>query len=203
MKRISLLFVALGLFCLPLGLSAQQAYLANAGQSSMTINGTSSLMDWTSTATEVIGEAMLVVKQQELKEVQQLRIRVPVTSIKSSHVQMDEHTWAALQANAHPMIVYEMLKVRSIKATPSGSGYLIETTGTMTIAGQSLPHDMLVEARLQSNGTLIFMGTSNLNMEDYAIDPPTAIFGTITTEPEITIQFSVGFAPLMPGSFMN
>lgn len=203
MNRISILLVLLGLLSLPLGLNAQQAYLANAAQSSMTINGTSSLMDWTSVATEVIGESLLTLKQNELKEIKALRIRVPVTSIKSSHVQMDEHTWAALKAEEHPMITYQVLEVKSMKETPSGFGYLIETAGTMTIAGESLPHDMLVEARLQSNGTLIFMGNTELNMEDYSIDPPTAIFGTITTNPEITIQFSVGFAPLVAGGFMN
>lgn len=157
----------------------------------MTIAGTSTLHDWTSSVNEVYAEGKVTLDGNQLQGINNLVVTIPVTSIKSDKGSntMDNKTYKALESDDHPNIVYLLKKVNSMK--PANGGYQLDTQGELKIAGGSELINMTVNATVLGNGDIRFEGSKDLKMTDFGIDPPSALLGTIKTGDEITINFTV------------
>jgi len=157
----------------------------------MTIAGTSTLHDWTSSVNEVYAEGKVTLDGNQLQGINNLVVTIPVTSIKSDKGSntMDNKTYKALESDDHPNIVYLLKKVNSMK--PTNGGYQLDTQGELKIAGGSELINMTVNATVLGNGDIRFEGSEDLKMTDFGIDPPSALLGTIKTGDEITINFTV------------
>lgn len=156
----------------------------------MTIDGTSSLHDWTSEVTEVNAEGKLHLADGALKSVEGLTVTIPVTSIKSGKGSvMDNKTYDAFDSEQHPTIVYKLKEVRSI--TRNGDAYSVETRGDLSMAGTTKSIDMTVKGEHLGNGDIRFQGSKPLDMTEWEMAPPTAMFGTLKTGKDITINFAM------------
>lgn len=182
-KLILILFV----FTLPFA-NAQQFKL-NEGQTTLTVEGTSSLHDWTIEAEEFEGSAELVLEGKQIGEIKNLTFKVPVKSLKSGKSAMDDNTYEALEAKAHPYIIYQLNSIESRKK--SGDKLLLITKGSLTIAGETKVVNMTVTTEVL-NGVQ-FAGSTSFNMTDFKIEPPTAVFGTIKTGDKVTINFKANY----------
>jgi hypothetical protein len=165
----------------------------------MTISGTSTIHDWTSDVTEVSGSMLLEGKMLDrgtLKKgdrVEKVDIIVPVKSIVSPRgATMDKKTYEALKSEQHPNIHFALSdnKINNV----AGDTFTVTAKGDLTIAGITNSITMDVEGRNNGNGTFWFKGSKELNMKDYGMDPPTAMFGQIVTGEKVTIDFEVTFA---------
>jgi polyisoprenoid-binding protein YceI len=65
--------------------------------------------------------------------------------------------------------------------------------GNLTIAGVTRFVEMKAKVNMVGKGKLIFEGSQPIAMSDYGISAPTAIFGTLKTGNNITINFKVSF----------
>lgn len=160
----------------------------------MTIAGTSTIHDWTSSVNEVYAEGEVSLEGSQLQGIKNLVVTIPVTSIKSdkgSNV-MDNKTYKALESDDHPNIVYQLKKVNGIK--PTDGGYQLDTQGELKIAGGNELINMTVNATVLGSGNIRFEGSKDLKMTDFGIDPPTALLGTLKTGDDITISFTVTLA---------
>lgn len=155
----------------------------------MTIDGTSSLHDWTSQVTQVYAEGKVDLSGGALKGINSLVVTVPVTSIESGKNVMDKKTYSALESDDHPTVTYELSKVLSLD-NAYGS-YTIKTEGDLTIAGTTNKVQMTVKGTLVESGVIRFQGSKSLKMTDFGIDPPTALLGTLKTGDEVTINFAL------------
>lgn len=165
----------------------------------MTISGTSTIHDWTSDVTEVSGSMLLEGKMLDrgtLKKgdrVEKVDIIVPVKSIVSPRgATMDKKTYEALKSEQHPNIHFALSDNKINNVT--GDTFTVTAKGDLTIAGMTNSITMEVEGRNNGNGTFWFKGSKELNMKDYGMDPPTAMFGQIVTGEKVTIDFEVTFA---------
>jgi len=52
---------------------------------------------------------------------------------------------------------------------------------------------MKAKVNMQGKSKLIFEGSQPISMSDYGISAPTALFGTLKTGNDITINFKVSF----------
>jgi hypothetical protein len=155
----------------------------------MTIDGTSTLHDWTSTVTEVNMDGIIKFTNNTIKGIENLKVSVPVTSIESTKGRiMDNKTYRALKSEEHPNIVYNLEKINSIDRT--GNEFTIRTQGQLNIAGKQNTIYMTVNGQVLSNDRLQFEGDYTLNMTDYEVDPPSAMLGTINTGEEVTVKFN-------------
>lgn len=180
---IALLFVMTGGF-----LVAQTNF--SVEKVDMTISGTSTLHDWTSTANDVKVKGNIDMSNGSLTGIDNFTVSIPVKSIKSEKGgTMDNKTHQALKSDKHPTITYQLEKVNSIDK--SNNGYKIRTQGKLTMAGSTKMIYMTVEAKKISNGAICFEGSYSLNMTDYGISPPTAMLGTIKTGEEVTINYKL------------
>ncbi len=154
------------------------------------IEGTSNVHDWVSTSKNAKATGSVVVENNAIKGVNSLKVTIPVSGIKSTKGSiMDDKTWTALKNKKHPNIYYQLKKVNSI--TKNGNSYTLKTNGNLTIAGVTKNINMSVKGVVLTGNQVKFSGSKKLKMTDFGIDPPTALFGTMTTGNDITIKYNI------------
>lgn len=197
MKIIRLHFLT---FCLALIYSVGYAQTVKLNvlneETTMTVSGTSTLHDWTSEVNTVSGfveiNEKLVNKGKAKKgdEIALVSIVVPVTSIISPRgATMDKKTYNALKSEENPEIKFSL---KDCKITSSsGSVFQIDANGDLTIAGETKSVTFPVEGNIISGDKMSFTGAYKLNMVEYNMEPPSAMFGQIETGEEVEIKFEL------------
>ncbi len=59
------------------------------------------------------------------------------------------------------------------------------------MAGKTLPIDLKVSYKLAANGELKIIGSKQLTMTDFGMEPPTAMMGAIKVGNEISVTFEI------------
>lgn len=187
LQKMKANFVLLLLFAVTMSF-AQGNY--RAAQFNMSIKGTSNLHEWESSVKELHLNTAMTVDASGLRSIQTLTVDIPVKSIKSTKGSiMDNKTYDALKAKDFPNITYKIEKVSNLNR--KGDGYDILASGYLTMGGVTNKIDLLVKGKVGADGSVVFSGSKKLKMTDYKIDPPTALFGTLTTGDEVEIVFQI------------
>ena len=155
-----------------------QQLTADKANSKIEIKGTSSLHDWESIANEY----SISVTQSE-NTLTNLKGTIKVKSIQSGKSIMDDKTYEALEADKFPEIKMEgtNLTIDNGKLTGSIQVTIKNVTKTFDIASTSTV----------SGGNVKVNGEVPLDMTEFGIEPPTAMFGTLETGKDITIAYSI------------
>lgn len=173
---VTFFFLVLGTLAL-----AQESYTLS-DTSAMTIDGSSSLHDWTVTANTMEGTVT-----ENGDSVRAVQFSVAVADILSDRAAaMDNKMHDALKKEEHPKVIF----------TVDGAGATIgenqDLKGTLTIAG--VEQQVNVPATIsQEEGTLRIKGERMIALKDYGIEPPTAMFGSIVVGDEVTVKFDLVF----------
>jgi polyisoprenoid-binding protein YceI len=166
-----------------------QDYTLNKTNSTITVSGTSSLHDWDVISNNFNGKIQL--KDFTTGEIESLNVTITAETLKSGKNAMDKKTYKALQTDEFKTIGFKMVEVKAIKKI-NESSFEIKLIGAMTISGvtKKVPIDFLLS---KVNDTVNVTGTYAMKMTDFNIEPPTALFGTINTGDEISINFNANF----------
>ncbi|MBK6949107.1 MAG: YceI family protein [Haliscomenobacter sp.] len=187
----ALILSSVALLC-GMGLVAQSPFVVKSTK--MTVDGTSTMHKWEMAVNKVTAEGKLTMNGNVLEGIQSLNVTASAKSLKSEHGKiMDEKTYEALKADAHPNILFQLTEIESI--TPAGSGYTVKAKGNLTIAGVKKPVSMQVTASVAANGYITFKGSRKVSMLDHGMTPPKAVMGTIKVGPEVNVNFEVTLAP--------
>jgi len=189
------------LILLSLAISAnvlsQSTLRLSAKDSQMMIRGTSTLHNWQCLAEQPSGEITAELENGNIRIIKSLAIGVVVTAIRSIDEKgayyektMDKNVYKALQAEKYPNITFSLSRIN--KKTLTGKNIALEATGILRVAGVSKEITFLVQSTPRTGGVVI-EGKLPLKMTDYKVDPPTAIFGTIKTGNEVTLEFKMVF----------
>ena len=165
-------------------LFSQQFSIDNS-KSNLTIYGTSSLHDWDEKAERQSGSIQL--SNEESLTINNLNVSVEAESLKSHKSGMDKNTYKALKTDKYKSIDFKMVSLKQIKDL-GNSTYQVTVSGKLTITGVTKTIDLSFKMKISSS-MVTLEGETTFNMSEYGIDPPTALFGTITTGDEITIKF--------------
>ncbi|MCP5519223.1 MAG: YceI family protein [Verrucomicrobiales bacterium] len=179
-------------------------YVARPG-STVTIDGTSSIHDWTVEG-KIIGGYLEVEKAFQsdlsLKSVKSLTaknpnpkavISIPLRSLKSGKDSMDRIMLEAMKADANPMLKYE-LKEMVVKGDVPASGTPVkfDTKGDLSFSGETKAIDMEVTMERKDDGLVVFKGEKELKMTDFGITPPSPKIpglSMIKTGDEVMVKF--------------
>lgn len=171
--------------------SLAQTYKVNKSASNMKIEGSSNVHDWEEEVGDFQGTLVAELENGQLVKINQLDFTVIAESIKSEHSAMDKNTYKALKTDKNPKITYKLEKVNNIDCT-SGSKCKVVTTGYLTIAGTKKQVELTFDATV-SGDKIVLAGDKTLKMSEYKIEAPTAMFGAITTDDEVKINFNTVF----------
>ncbi|WGF91591.1 YceI family protein [Aequorivita marisscotiae] len=190
-KQLKLVFVSLMMMAFSTQISVAQTYQLNNVSSTLTVDGTSNIHDWQITAENQKGKISVEFENGQLIKIQQLDFTVIAESLKSGKGSMDKNTYKALNTGKHKQIVFKLTKVQRINCTASNS-CKVAVTGNLTIAGTTKPIDLTFELK-NGNSGITLSGSKTIKMTDFGVDPPTAMFGTITTGDALDIKFESNF----------
>ncbi|AJR03736.1 YceI family protein [Siansivirga zeaxanthinifaciens] len=189
-KTIFLKKATLAVFILFINFSVQaQEFILNNQESQLKIYGTSSLHDWHEDAEKQSGKIKF--ENLESGKIETLAIEVDAESLKSGKTAMDKNTYKALKTNDFKKIKFQLTSVKSL--TSKGQGvYAVNAMGDLTVAGtkNNIPIDFNLSIK---DGKVTIVGEKKIKMTDYKVDPPKALFGTITTGDDLTIKFTTIF----------
>jgi polyisoprenoid-binding protein YceI len=157
--------------------------------SKVTISGTSNLHDWVSNVNGITATGAIDIVNGEVKGVNHFNVKIAVKSIESENGSiMDNKTYAALKYKRCPNIYFELTS-----ATPLANKRL-KVIRKFNIAGVKQTIIIYVDYKVLSNGNIEFTGKKSLKMTDYKVDPPTTMFGALTTGDLVTINFNITVA---------
>jgi polyisoprenoid-binding protein YceI len=162
---------------------------AKTNGTEVTIKGTSTLHEWTMEGTTINGsiETDPAAWRAAGDKLARAVVSIPVATIKSEHKKMDALMQEALKAKTNPEIRYEVTAASVPKVT--SEGFVVRTTGKLTIAGTTRDVAMDVTATRIGDEQYSLQGSVPVRMPDYGIKPPTAMLGTIKTGPDVTVMF--------------
>ena len=188
MKVLTLL---VSLIWLPLINTPQGHYLISK-DCKVSIAGTSTLHDWTMETKTVKGDATIDIADNSILSIQEIRVEIPVESLKSGNSKMDNNAYEALKSGQHKTISFQLKGFDKIKLINGRSA--LEVNGNLTIAGKTRTEKILVNYRTDKNGNLFVNGSKEIKMTDYGVTPPEVMFGTVKTGNAITINFELNLA---------
>ena len=178
----------------PVTTIAQTRFELAAGKNnSIKVTGTSNVHDWTMIAKGVESSGVFKFNSRDdLIDVAGLKFTVVAKSLKSEKASMDERTYKTIKANEFPRISYQLTfaTVTMVQANK----YAIQTTGILTIAGNTQTINMKVSALVNADKSISCHGTERLLLTDYGIEPPSFMLGAMKVGNDLTIQFDLTYA---------
>ncbi len=181
MRKIALFTV----FAVITSLTSFAQYTISNDKSSITIDGTSNVHDWTENVEMIKGTLGAKIENNKLISIDALTLTVPVKSIKSGKSAMDKNTYKALNEKEYPNISFTLESAKVLVD-------VIECIGVFKVAGTVKKMKFRTKYSVVNN-ELIIKGSSSFNMTDFNVDPPTALLGTMTTGDKVTINFNLVF----------
>lgn len=180
------LFIAL---ILSFSCSVAQTHYRQSDDSYLSISGTSTLNPWTMNSDEGKYRVEFELSDEGLPvKLNSLSLSLPCESLKSGHSAMDKNAYSALNADSYKLITF-------ILTSSKISSGKIECTGNLTVAGSTKSISIETTYRPLESQALLFTGKKKLKMSDFGIEPPSFMFGTVSTGDEITVSFNVKLIP--------
>jgi len=173
------------ILCLPVVMiQAQVTYKVNEKSSTMHVNGTSTIHDWTMDI-ETFNSKFSVISSESF-EINSISFSCMAESIKSEHSLMDSKTYDALKSEHYPNISFSSTAI-IVNEVISGK-YHVEAKGELTIAGVTKEILLQGTAARSDDNQIIVEFSHDLKMTAYQMKPPKAMMGAIVTGDEVTIS---------------
>ena len=175
----------------PFLLQAQTAYhIPTDSIPTINITGTSTLHGWTAAASTITNyPESIQLSLDEGATIDSFAFSVAVKSLDGGRgASMNGKIFNALQAEAHPEIHYQQTLPAVITKGEDGQ-FSLTSTGALTMAGATKEVAVEVAITEKEAGQIVLQGSKDLKMSDFAIEPPSAMFGQIQTNDAITVNF--------------
>lgn len=189
MKRTySIIAAILLFFAAPLFSQTSSKFSVAAG--TIAINGTSTLHNWEMTAQKPTCEALFVQNGTgALTDLTALSFSLPAEALKSGKGPMDKNAYKALKTGANRNITFT---ATSATVTPTGANtYQVKCNGKLSIAGTARETDLVAICKQNPDKSLQVTGSKKFKMTDYKVEPPSFMFGSVTTGDAITLNFNL------------
>ena len=162
-------------------------------ESRLWVGGTSSVRGWECKATtfaanvESAPNAAATVLAGE-KAVGTVELTVPVEKLECGNGQMNGHMRKALKMEEHAQIAF---RLSSYALNRSNDSLLVTMAGALTLGGTEKPIEIVALATAAPDGALRITGTHAFKMTDFALRPPTLMFGRIKVHELVKVGFDI------------
>lgn len=181
MKNFILLFT---LLLLNASLTFSQVFKNDLTKSTITIQGTSNLHDWTSKSTGF--NVSLIINDNKIDK---LDVIIPVKSIKSGEKLMDTKTYETFSADKYPNITLKLSEVDELKITETT---IIATfAGSLSMSGVTKKITLKAVGKKVNENTYRFTSNTSIKMSDFNMKPPVALLGTLKVGNEVKLILDI------------
>lgn len=167
---------------------SQEEYGLSKEQSSLIASGTSSLDDWKVTVEDLKG---FMVFDERANTIKNLKIEVLSESLKGNKKAMNKKIYEALKTEEFESIEFKCLSSESV-STADEEPNSFNLTGELLLANVTKSMNVLVNVENTAEGIML-KGTTELDMLDYGIEPPKALFGAVKVKKLVNITFELLF----------
>jgi polyisoprenoid-binding protein YceI len=179
------------------GPAVLQGYILS-GDYAVSIHGTINVHNWSEVIQKVSGELVGSANGDANADIKSIRIVMEVRSITSDMGSvMNSKTYKALKGDADPEITFLLTDPVRISRMAEGDKSVL-VKGRLTLAGVTREVMMSVRSFTVAAGKMSIEGEEKINMTDFGVIPPSALFGTMRAAPEITINFKTDFTIQQP-----
>jgi len=195
------ILIGLSLVALSLPASAQTwtRYKGKSIGSKVTIDGTSTLHDWTVEGKMVGGIMELDEKfpldpaakpAADAKLNAKVEVTIPVTSLLSGKKLMDEVMYEHMKQRQYKTIDYKLKQI-SLKSGAQAGALQFDTVGDLSVAGMMKPVSMVVTMERVDQNQVKVKGEIKVKMTTWGIKPPSPNIGLglIKTGDDVTLKF--------------
>ena len=152
--------------------------------------------DWSCDVTEIEGFGAFIDRvfnqgNKPESPVKNVTLTIPVKSIESGKRKMNDIMYEALKAEEYPTIEYELTSSEIIDE--SGDRFTLQTEGLLTVAGVTRQVNLQAKGEHANGRSLRFTGNKSLNMSDFNVEPPKALFGAIKAGDQVQVHFDATF----------
>ncbi len=124
-------------------------------------------------------------------------LKVGVTSLDCGNKHMNKDMYHSLKSDSFPNIFFTLETANLIKpGLTQKDPFKVETTGELTIAGQTREIKVIAKGYLLKKGCFRVQGSKPILMSDYNINPPSPFFGIVKTKDQITVHFDLIATPV-------
>ena len=155
------------------------------------IEGGSNVHDWScrASAFDARVELQAVETEQDgATGIRKVTVSLSARDLKCGNRRMESDLYAALKANdpAQPSYI-----VATFEASPGERAGVIETQGTLLVAGVERAIATRISTERLANGSIKASGSVPLLMTDFGVKPPVGLFGLIRSKNEVTVKFAL------------
>ena len=123
------------------------------------------------------------------------RLRIPIAEIRCGNRLMEREMRRALRGAEHPEIEFQLREIEGkIRHETVGRRYLANVAGDLTVAGATRRVRVEIHGWRLTPESFYVRAAVPLQMSDFGITPPTALFGLIRTRDEIRVYFDLRLA---------
>jgi polyisoprenoid-binding protein YceI len=169
-----------------LNVMQSQEYKLNNQDSKLSVLGTSSIHDWEIVANKQSG--IINVSHSSDLKINKLKIVIQAESLKSGKGSMDRNTYKALKTDEFKNIIFLLTETKSI-VDLGDEKYKVKAHGDLTVSGVTKNVTLDFNLNIKDH-TINLTGEKSFKMTEYNIEPPKALFGTITTGDALIIKFN-------------
>lgn len=163
-------------------------------QSEVTLKGASNVNTFSCYHSNVTGSIQFTTDPQtNTVEESATQLNLQITGFDCGNPMMESDMREALKASNYPKIKFTATSGKVVDRLRSGSTgkyYKIKVSGKLKLAGTSRSTSVIFTAR-QMKGHYQLTGTKTINMTDYGISPPSAMFGMIKAKETIHLHFDL------------
>lgn len=164
-----------------------QTFKTDAKTSKIEIDGTSNIHDWTINAERFQANLSVQKEDSKILNIQSLELKLVAASLKSGKSGMDKNTYKALNTDKYPNITFQLSEKAAIKTNTTAV-----LKGVLKISGKT--QHVTIPVKVEEKDDKIHLtGNHEIDMTAYGIEPPTAMFGTISTGEKVTVKFNLQF----------
>lgn len=168
-------------------------YMIEQG-SHLSIQGTTNVNTFECFSRQAFGQQALAVQLDQRTNTvtfERAVLNVRVKELACDNSKIDADLCDALKADDFPHIVIELHDAHFPKGNVGDDWTDIIISATLKITDQKRKIELKAKGKILADGRYKFMAAKALKMTDFGVEPPTALFGLIKVNDEITINFNL------------